>query len=70
MKQVNEARVLEDGVVDVKHEVETVCKSCQDPVSEQEQERGVCSTCGAAWEPAQSVNVFVTSIPAFVVTFL
>jgi len=70
MKQVNEAQVLEDGVVDVKHEVETVCSACQDPLSKQEEEQAVCSACGAAWEPIQNVNVFVTSIPIFVTAFI
>ena len=70
MKQVNEARTLEDGAVDVKHEIETVCSVCQDPFSVEEQATKVCTACGAAWKPAQNVNVFVTSIPVFVTAFI
>ena len=70
MKQVNEARTLEDGAVDVKHEIETVCSVCQDPFSAEEQATKVCTACGAAWKPAQNVNVFVTSIPVFVTAFI
>jgi len=73
MKQVNEASTLEDGVVDVKHEVEIVCSSCSDPVSKEEKETGVCTACGAPWAPSQSVKVFVTSFPsmtAAVTTFI
>lgn len=64
MKQTNEARALEDGVVDVKHEVEVVCAVCADPVSEEEKETGVCTACGSPWAPSQSVKVFVTSFPS------
>lgn len=70
MKQVNEARTLEDGAVDVKHEIETVCSSCKDPMSSEEQETGVCTACGADWRPVQNVNVFVTSIPVFATAFI
>jgi Zn finger protein HypA/HybF involved in hydrogenase expression len=73
MKQVNEARALEDGAIDVKHEVEIVCTSCSDPVSAEEKETGVCTSCGSPWAPSQSVKVFVTSLPsltAVVTTFI
>ena len=70
MKQVNEAKTLEDGVVDVKHEIETICGVCQDPLSAEEQETKVCTSCGAEWKPVQNVNVFVTSIPIFATAFI
>lgn len=64
MKINNPALVLPDGTVEPSHEIEIVCASCQDPVSEQEAETGVCTKCGAAWEPAQNVTITVTSMPA------
>jgi len=70
MKQLNEARNLEEGVVEAKHEVEIVCGACQDPISTREEVFGACTSCGAAWEPIQNVNVFVTSVPAFATTFI
>lgn len=70
MKQVNEARTLEDGAVEVKHEIETVCSACQDSLSAEEQDTKVCTACGAEWKPAQNVNVFVTSIPIFATAFI
>lgn len=70
MKQVNEARTLEDGAVDVKHEIETVCSACKDPLSAEEQEAKVCTSCGAEWKPAQNMNVFVTSIPMSITSFI
>jgi uncharacterized CHY-type Zn-finger protein len=64
MKQVNPARTLEDGVVEPAHEVEIVCAHCQDPVSQEEENTGVCTACGQPWKPSQSVNVFATSFPS------
>ena len=72
MKQTIEARDIADGIVEPKHEVEVVCSACSDPVSEEEKASGVCTACGAPWAPAQSVNVFVTSVPmnAVVTSFI
>jgi len=70
MKQVNEAKTLEDGVVDVKHEIEIVCGTCKDPLSAEEQATQICTSCGAEWKPAQNINVFVTSIPIFATAFI
>lgn len=62
MKQVIEAQVLEDGTVNAKHEIEILCASCQDPLSDEEKTKNVCSACGAPWQPIQNTTVFATSV--------
>jgi uncharacterized CHY-type Zn-finger protein len=64
MKQTIPTRTLEDGTIEPAHEVEVVCSHCQDPVSEEEAQTGVCTSCGQPWAPSQSINVFATSLPA------
>jgi hypothetical protein len=32
-------------------------------VSEQEEQTGICTSCGQPWQPAQSTAVHVTSTP-------
>ena len=63
MKQVFNAQEVAPGVVEVKTELEVVCSSCQDPISAEEADSGVCSNCGEAWSPKQSVSLYATSQP-------
>ena len=62
MKTLIEAHKV-DGVKICRAEIETVCAHCQDPVSQEEQNTGVCTNCGKPWKPKQSVSVWATSVP-------
>ena len=53
----------ETGVIEPRHEIEVVCSNCQDPVSQAEQDSGLCSACGAPWQSKQSVRIWVTTLP-------
>jgi len=64
MKQIVPSRTLEDGSIESEHEIEVVCSNCQDPISQEEEDTGVCTCCGEPWSYLQSVNVFATSLPA------
>lgn len=64
MKELIPATTLEDGTVVPAHEVEVVCSHCKDPVSAEEENTGVCTSCGEPWSASQSVNVFATTFPA------
>jgi hypothetical protein len=64
MKQIIEAYTREDGVVEPAHEVEVVCTHCKDPVSQEEENTGLCTNCSQPWAVQQSVNVFATTFPA------
>ena len=64
MKELIPAVTLEDGTVVPAHEVEVVCSHCKDPVSEEEKNTGVCTSCGQPWAASQSVNIFATTFPA------
>lgn len=63
MKLEVAARDLGDGVVEPRHLVEVLCAVCEDPVSEQEVETGVCTACGSPWQAKQSVQIWATSVP-------
>lgn len=52
-----------DGVVICKHEIEVLCSSCNDPVSDHEETTGLCTNCGEPWEPRQSTSIWATSVP-------
>jgi predicted amidophosphoribosyltransferase len=62
MKILEEAKKV-DGVKVCQSEVEIVCSNCQDPVSEPEEQSGVCTNCGEPWKAKQSVSVWATSVP-------
>ena len=64
MKQIIEARTLPDGTVEPSHEIEVVCASCKDPVSEAEALTNICTNCGQPWQMQQNVSVTVTSLPS------
>ena len=63
MKQTIDAKELEPGVVEVKHEIEILCSHCQDPVSAEEEASGTCTNCGESWSPIQHVSLYATSQP-------
>jgi Zn finger protein HypA/HybF involved in hydrogenase expression len=70
MQIIKQAEDLENGVTDVAHKIEIVCPACGRDVDEAELAAKVCSDCGADLsEPKQSVELHVTSIPLFAVTF-
>lgn len=70
MQIIKQAEDLENGVTDVAHRIEIVCPVCGRDVDETELTAKVCSDCGADLsEPNQSVELHVTSIPLFAVTF-
>ena len=55
----------DDGSLKIlpRHDIEVLCSACRDPVSEQEEQTGICTSCGQPWQPAQSTAVHVTSTP-------
>lgn len=63
MKVFEEAQKVGDTRV-CSSETEIVCSHCQDPVSQQEEESGVCTNCGQPWKPKQSVAIWATSVKA------
>jgi len=70
MQIVKQAEDLENGVTEVAHKIEIVCPACGRDVDEAELAAKECSDCGADLsEPKQSVELHVTSIPLFAVTF-
>lgn len=64
MKRVIESYIKPDGTVEPAHEVEVVCASCKDIVSQEEEATGLCTNCGEPWAVQQSVTVFATTLPA------
>lgn len=62
MKQLFEAENI-DGVKHPKYEIETVCFHCQDPVSQEEENSGVCTNCNQAWKPRVNISIWATSLP-------
>jgi Zn finger protein HypA/HybF involved in hydrogenase expression len=70
MQIIKQAEDLENGVTEVAHKIEIACPSCSRDVDEAELAAKVCSDCGADLsEPTQSVQLHVTSVPIFAVTF-
>lgn len=64
MKRVIESYAKPDGSVEPAHEVEVVCASCQDPISQEEESTGLCTNCGKPWAVQQNVTVFATTLPS------
>jgi Zn finger protein HypA/HybF involved in hydrogenase expression len=70
MQIVKQAEDLDNGVTEVAHKIEVVCPECSRDVDEAELAAKTCSDCGADLsEPTQSVQLHVTSVPIFAVTF-
>lgn len=59
-----EAQTLKDGTIVNKYETHLECSNCGMKVDAEEYESGICSDCGAAWNPKQHTKVHVTSVPA------
>jgi predicted amidophosphoribosyltransferase len=64
MKQIIESYVREDGSIEPKHEIDVVCSNCQDQISQEEEQTGLCTNCGQPWSAQQNVKVFTTTLPA------
>jgi len=64
MIKLNEAKELDGGSIDPRHEVISVCASCGYDLDENELASDTCSDCGAALNLAQHVRIYATSIPA------
>jgi Zn finger protein HypA/HybF involved in hydrogenase expression len=70
MQIIKQAEDLENGVTEVAHKIEIVCPACSRDVDETELANKVCSDCGADLEtPVQNVELHVTSVPLFAITF-
>lgn len=63
MKKVVEARHLDSGAIEPRHEIEVLCSNCNDPVSDVEAATGNCTNCGQPWQPKQHVRIWATSVP-------
>jgi len=64
MKQVIEAKLLDNGLIEPHHEIEVVCKACGYDLDESELAADTCSDCGAGLELCQSTKIHATSVPA------
>ena len=65
-----QAHDIEEGVTEVAYKIEIVCPACGRDVDEAELAAKVCSDCGADLsEPKQNIELHVTSIPLFAITF-
>jgi Zn finger protein HypA/HybF involved in hydrogenase expression len=65
-----QAQDIDEGVTEVAHKIEIVCPACGRDVDEAELAAKECSDCGADLsEPVQNVELHVTSIPLFAITF-
>jgi Zn finger protein HypA/HybF involved in hydrogenase expression len=70
MQIIKQAEDLESGVTDVAHKIEIVCPECGRDVDEDELAAKTCSDCGADLsDPKQNVQLHVTSVPLFAITF-
>lgn len=66
----NQAVDLADGAVDPAHKIQILCPKCKADVNEQELQNKVCGGCGASLNtPEQHIELHVTSIPLFAITF-
>lgn len=64
MLKVNEAKELDDGLIEPKHEIQLVCSACGYDLDEDEIAADTCSDCGAQLNLAQHMRIYATSIPA------
>jgi rRNA maturation endonuclease Nob1 len=64
MKQVIEAKLLDNGLIEPHHEIEVVCKACGYDLDESELEADFCSDCGAPLNLRQHISIHATSVPA------
>jgi len=64
MIKLNDAKELDGGAIDPRHEVTMVCSNCGYDLDENELTKDTCSDCGAALNLTQHVRIYATSIPA------
>jgi len=64
MKQVLEAKLLDNGQIEPAHEIEIVCAACGYDLDESELEADTCSDCGVTLNLKQSTLIHATSVPA------
>lgn len=64
MKQTIEARTLDDGLIEPKHEVHIECAACGYDLDESELNADTCSDCGSALNLKQHISIHATSVPA------
>lgn len=63
MKQLIEATRVDGEVIEPRHVVEVVCKTCGYDLTPEELEADTCADCGADLELKQSVAIEVTTKP-------
>jgi len=64
MKVVNEAKKLDNGAIESKHEIAQLCSNCGYDLDESELSLDTCSDCGQSLSISQTVRIYVTSVPA------
>jgi rRNA maturation endonuclease Nob1 len=64
MLKTIEARELEGGLIEPKHEVEVVCAACGYDLDESELEADTCADCGAPLNLKQNIAIHTTTVPA------
>jgi rRNA maturation endonuclease Nob1 len=64
MLKTVEARELEGGLIEPKHEVEVVCAACGYDLDESELEADTCADCGAPLNLKQNIAIHTTTVPA------
>ena len=67
---IEEQAKIQGAVTEVATKVEIYCPNCGRDVDEAELTAQTCSDCGTSLaEPQQNIELHVTSIPAFAITF-
>jgi uncharacterized paraquat-inducible protein A len=64
MKQLIQAKTLDNGLIEPTHEVEVVCAACGYDLDEAELQADVCSDCNAPLNLRQHISIHATSVPA------
>ena len=64
MKQLIQAKTLDNGLIEPTHEVEVVCAACGFDLDESELEADFCSDCGAPLNLKQHIAIHATTVPA------
>lgn len=64
MKQIIQAKTLENGSIEPHHEIEVVCSACGYDLDEVELQADVCSDCNAPLNLKQHISIHATSVPA------
>lgn len=64
MKLTVEAKTLDSGLIEPRHEIEVVCLACGYDLDEAELQADTCSDCGAPLNLRQHISIHATSVPA------